>query len=69
MAIGSDWLWSDSFQSESDGMRVGSGRILPASVEFRPNPCRILTERNPTESPGRIESPEILFSMEDLIWC
>ena len=34
--------------SESDEVRVGSGQISSGSVEFRRNPSRIPTERNPT---------------------
>ena len=59
MAIGSDSVVVGFFSvgirlgfrrdsSESDDNRVESGQILSDSVEFRRNPSRIPTERNPT---------------------
>jgi hypothetical protein len=36
--------------SEYDEIRVGSGRISSWSVEFRVNPGRIPTDKNPTKT-------------------
>ena len=34
--------------TEPDEIRIGSGQILSDAVQFRRNPSRIPTERNPT---------------------